>query len=41
MDEVGFIAGQVEPLVARLEGLVMLVDIYGLEKIFRRLNFLY
>ena len=29
MDKVGYLTGQVEPLVARPEGLVLLIDIAG------------
>ena len=32
MDEVGYLSGQVELVVPRLEGLVLLVDIAGVEK---------
>ena len=32
MDEVGCLVGQAEILVARLEGLVLLFDIAGVEK---------
>ena len=39
MDEVGCLVGQVELLVSQLKGSVMLVDISGVKKIYRRINF--